>query len=105
MRASSVHRGRLALAPSAAAETPDADIRRRYVTRLVHQRLHQQAFRESINSWVTTMTGCGSCAETYLPTANAEGHRLAAAASRFKCRFDSRLDRQRYPTESTASYV
>jgi putative restriction endonuclease len=36
------------LAQAPAVETAEADIRRRYVTRLVRQRLHQQAFRERV---------------------------------------------------------
>jgi putative restriction endonuclease len=32
----------------AAADAPEAEIRRRYVTRQVRQRLHQQAFRERV---------------------------------------------------------
>jgi putative restriction endonuclease len=38
----------LALAPVETAEVPEADIRRRYITRQVRVRLHQQAFRERV---------------------------------------------------------
>jgi putative restriction endonuclease len=39
---------KLALTAPSMADTPEADIRRRYVTRLVRQRLHQRAFRERV---------------------------------------------------------
>jgi putative restriction endonuclease len=39
---------RQVVAVSPAPQTPEAEIRRRYVTRQVRQRLHQQAFRERV---------------------------------------------------------